>query len=456
MAKRRQTTGLPKVKKETSSGEDAPARSRAGLAREYRSRAERESEIQRLVILGTGITIAVVAVILAISFVVAQVINPRRTVATIYGQDITVSDFQKRVRLERFISIQRINEGINAFLSFGFTSDPNEAFSQLLSNDPDSNRRWNELNIGDQMGIRVLEDMILDALIRREAEQRGITVTDEQIQREIDRLFNFNRDELVLDPEATAEVEPTTTPTPTPLVSPTPTPEPTATSTPEVEPTATVTPFPTVAPPPTLSPQQQLEDFESTVNRFYSQARNDTGLSNTEIRRYFEGLALRNALRDALFPSDGTTLYANVRHILVQTEEEAQDVLQALNNGESFATLASAVSQDRSDQGGSAQRGGELGWAPVSNYVEPFAEAVRNAAIGEIVGPVQSDFGYHIIQVRGRENREVSELQIEREQETQFTEWLDELRLAQAESITTNSIWTDFVPNDPLFVYRPR
>jgi parvulin-like peptidyl-prolyl isomerase len=82
------------------------------------------------------------------------------------------------------------------------------------------------------------------------------------------------------------------------------------------------------------------------------------------------------------------------RHILVPTEEEAQEAIERIEGGEDFAEVAADVSQD-----GSAQDGGNLGVAPPSGYVPEFAEAVTDAEVGELIGPVETQFGFHVIEV---------------------------------------------------------
>lgn len=89
---------------------------------------------------------------------------------------------------------------------------------------------------------------------------------------------------------------------------------------------------------------------------------------------------------------------ATVSHILVETEGEASDALARIEDGESFEDVASDVSIDPS-----ASQGGALGEnVPLSNYVEPFAEAASEAPLGEVVGPVETQFGFHLIRVDER------------------------------------------------------
>lgn len=87
---------------------------------------------------------------------------------------------------------------------------------------------------------------------------------------------------------------------------------------------------------------------------------------------------------------------ACVSHILVETEEEANDVLTRLEDGEAFADVATEVSIDTQ----SGQAGGELGCGPASDYVDVFRDAVLNGPVGEVnPEPVESQFGFHVVRV---------------------------------------------------------
>ncbi len=103
-----------------------------------------------------------------------------------------------------------------------------------------------------------------------------------------------------------------------------------------------------------------------------------------------------------------------VRHILIKTNElvddaEAQKRLATLReritDGDDFAALARAHSEDK----GSAINGGSLDWVGPGALVPPFEEAMNKLNINEISQPVQTQFGWHIIQVLGRENQDNSD-----------------------------------------------
>ena len=85
------------------------------------------------------------------------------------------------------------------------------------------------------------------------------------------------------------------------------------------------------------------------------------------------------------------------RHILVKTEEEAKDALAQLAKGAKFEAIASEKSLDT----GSKANGGDLNWAPPGRYVKPFAEALTKLKKGETTkAPVQTQFGWHVIQLQ--------------------------------------------------------
>lgn len=87
----------------------------------------------------------------------------------------------------------------------------------------------------------------------------------------------------------------------------------------------------------------------------------------------------------------------DVRHILVKTQALANQILAQLKAGADFATLAKKYSIDT----GSAVNGGDLGYAALSLYVTPFADAVKLLSINQLSPVVHTIYGYHIIQLLG-------------------------------------------------------
>jgi peptidyl-prolyl cis-trans isomerase C len=85
-----------------------------------------------------------------------------------------------------------------------------------------------------------------------------------------------------------------------------------------------------------------------------------------------------------------------IRHILVEKEDDAKNIIAQIKKGASFEKLAAEQSTDPGSKG----RGGDLDWGPAERYVKPFADAVKKLKKGQMTdAPVHTDFGYHVIRV---------------------------------------------------------
>jgi hypothetical protein len=502
MSKKRQTTALPKAPKSAPETPQEDAKSQTTLparfnrafgrgqgAQPYLSRAERESEIQALVILGTIAGVILVVVVLGVALIWDGVLRPNQAAARVNDTTISIGEFQRRVRLERAVQIERINNIINNRIAFTGQT-PDEAFSEILEQNPTFSRWWDELRFPDTMGLRVINDMVDDRLLLAEAESRGIAVDDAAVDQEIDSLLGYDPEQVALiGVEPTATPEPTITPTP--FVSPTPSPtatetptntpeptvaltaEPTAEGTPadavatsegapvataegEVEATPvategpTFTPAPTASPLPTLSREEVEENYRDLRAEFLSDIQRAAGVGEGDVRDYFRTIALRRALGTALAGDVDEGIYIDFRRILVATEEEAQDVVNALAAGESFAELARAVSIDQA-----AQNGGEVGEIGVFSLQAELVDLARDGAIGETLGPVETEDGWVVMQIRARETRELEEGEVDTVIGRAITEWLETAREEQAGNFETFDAWTANVPERPAFLYEP-
>jgi foldase protein PrsA len=146
----------------------------------------------------------------------------------------------------------------------------------------------------------------------------------------------------------------------------------------------------------------------------------ESGLTEESIRP----LMSDSLLADALIERHGgpnTELHMHASHILVETEEIGQEVLDKLDEGEDFADLAAEYSTDP----GSKDQGGDLGWFPRGMMVPEFEEIAFSLEAGEISDLVQTDFGYHIIQVHGSEERELDPVLYAERQQQQFQIWFE-------------------------------
>ncbi len=410
----------------------------AGESRRHRSRSEREAALQRWVQRGVIAVSAILAIILLVALIITQFIAPNEVVAHVYDQEITAAQFQQRFLLERSLINSQLNNLVSYYQLLGLS---NEEINQQLLSEPQVSAWQNELTIPDQLGIRVIQTLAEEALIQHVAQQMGLTVAEAEIEAE--RAAYFNYSDATATPIVTATASPLPSATATAIVSPTPSEIPTftpipASATPTASPppdsTATSipqpsnTPGPTNTPIPTLTTDERRENYETNVADFDDYLRGQ-GIRQRTIDAWYEARAWRTAFADAMREDVSETPYVALRHILVSAGdiERAEDILTALAAGESFSALAAEHSIDT----GSAERGGFYDYAPVdpqvTTYVPDFAAAALAAEVGSFAGPVQSEFGYHIIQVVGRENRATTEQQAESIQEGRFADYLKNL-----------------------------
>ena len=124
-----------------------------------------------------------------------------------------------------------------------------------------------------------------------------------------------------------------------------------------------------------------------------------TGMSRETFDRRVQDSWWRQRLEQAAIDAVPTsTAQVHARHILVTNEEDAALAKERLEAGEDFAELAAEMSLDP----GSKENGGDLGWFPEGVMTPTFELAAFALEPGQVSDPVQSPFGFHIIEVLER------------------------------------------------------
>ena len=124
------------------------------------------------------------------------------------------------------------------------------------------------------------------------------------------------------------------------------------------------------------------------------------------------------------------------RHILVDTPEEADEVFALLADGADFAELAIERSQDP----GSGARGGDLGPQARGSFVPPFDDAVWSAPLNTVLEPVESQFGFHVIEVTAIDVTSAADLSADQRRQ---------LASAELESVLMGAIAAAEITIDP-------
>jgi peptidyl-prolyl cis-trans isomerase D len=411
--------------------------------KKHLARLDRERR-QTNIILFTFIgLLVIVAGLIGYAILYNTYFQAREPVAKVGTVNITVSEWQARVRLQT----QTLQNQYAMYQQYSqmFGMDFSQQLQQIQS----------QLSDSTSLGQSVLDQMIDEELIRQEAAKRGITASKSEIDAAVQSSFNFfpngsptptitptNVNFPTLSPQTLALV--TITPTPTLFLTPTSTPtnNPSAsslTTTPAVPATPTGTPGPTETPFPTATPYT-LQGFQQTYqNSVTSYAK--LGITADQVRALYEVNILRQKLMDVITantPHSQDEVWA--RHILVADEATANAVRQRLINGEDFVKVAAEVSTDT----GTKDKGGDLGWFARGTMVPEFDAAAFTLKVGEISQPVKSQFGYHIIQVLAHTTVPLDASAYQQAQQTAFNDWLTKARIDY--KVVTYNNWQNLVP----------
>ncbi len=149
------------------------------------------------------------------------------------------------------------------------------------------------------------------------------------------------------------------------------------------------------------------------------------GYTETSFRDLLRDNLITERMRDSLTADlNGDVPQVHARHILLATEQEALDVLARLQNGDDFAALAAVFSRDVTTR----TNGGDLGWFAYDELLEPaLADQAFALEPGEIVGPVQTGLGFHILQALERSDRPLTEDKRAFIAQARFENWLNRL-----------------------------
>lgn len=421
------------------------------MTKKHMARLEKERMQRRYLIIGTIVVAILVVGVLVYGILDQTVIKNNRPVAKVGNDVITTAQFQKEVRFQRYQLIQQLQQ---------FAANP--MYLQFLGSYVDQIK--NQLNNPTSLGQQVLDQMVEENLVAKEAKARGIAMSNTDIDQAFQEAFGFYANGTLtptltptewltetLSPLQQTLLPPTSTPnlTLTPQTTgaaetATATAEVTSTPTQTVEPTAGATSTPTTVPTITPTPTPYtLEGFQKAAATYAANVK-DIGYSQSDLRALIGRQALRQKVYDAItkdVPATAEQVWA--RHILVATEDEAKKVEERLKNGEKFDDLAKELSTDTSNK----DKGGDLGWFTKGKMVEAFETEAFKLKAGETSQPVKTSFGYHVIQVLGHEDRPLDATQYEEAKQKAYQDWLTKAK--KDANVQTMDIMAQVVPTDP-------
>ncbi|MSQ23575.1 MAG: hypothetical protein EXR58_03340 [Chloroflexi bacterium] len=371
------------------------------------SRMRREQSQRRLLFTAIGGASTIVVAVIAFGVYREFVQFPGEPVARVYAAPVSLRTFTDTLSDE----MRRLQSQ-----SAGLQNNPGAASSQIQQ----------LLSAQETMPEAVLETEIEKSLVRHEAQQRGVTVSKEDVDTKVNEFLSIQRDVL-------NQPTPTKTPTATPRPTGTPTPEgfepsPTATPTATLEPTSTLGPEETPPPSPTPTPTATVDpsftatptntprftrtpvvtatlpatmepsDFDKAYRDFASIIR-----SESIYRRGVEDQLYRKNLRDAIgaaAPTQGPR--AHVLRLTGTTVDEMKVALISLRGN--FSTFEDLVDQS-ADRLVESRETGDLGFVGQGAEMREFDEIVFSDAtpLGEWTEPFAAGHHFEIVKVVERQ-----------------------------------------------------
>jgi hypothetical protein len=399
-----------------------PILSQRVLEQHTLSRYERERRVRKYVVIGSIVVTFVVLALIAAAALQILVWEPNQAVATVNGQGISVREVQARERLEfanvsynysslaqQVQQLQKSNDPNNGFLAQFYQQQLQQLASQATV---------------DQIGRNALDALITDQLVRQETQRRGITVSQDEVQQEMEKSLGYYRSTLTPFPTYTPITpEPTLTPTVTPVTATHP-----LTATKPITPVGTSTPEPTATPrlQPTSISQADLQQGRQRGEQFYT----SLGYSAQDFERVYETSLLTKKLQDVMAKETPTqTQHYKFDYVRFNEVATATQYAKLVASGQiSFAlmiTQANTITQPVP-----IGLGAERDWTSKDTVSSQFGDevvaALQSAPLNKPTSVItsQATGGFYILLPLGREIRPLSESDLQQAQQKAYTDWL--------------------------------
>ncbi|MBN1249691.1 MAG: SurA N-terminal domain-containing protein [Anaerolineae bacterium] len=386
------------------------------LTRRQVARRERERRRQQILTTAAIVVGAIIVVILAYGGI-TEITKARRPVARVGEAAITSNAFRSRQTYERWMTELEIFQYQNYLSQLSTepletqtldeeapetegpalpseTTDSNDLLVQQLQLTISQLEQQLSSDFANVYAGQVLDRMIEEELLRQEAEERGLSVTDDELQQQIEISLGYDRD------AATASLTDTETLTDTAAAALT-----------------------------ELDYDELYEQFEVNVLQI-------TRYPEKDFREMMRAQVLRSKLQEALAADiDPVQDQVEATLFVVESVEQGEDLQARINeDGEDPAAIVEELNADESD----TTAGYELPWLPLAYYSAQFSEDVVGAAFDTAVGQasepaVDTDESIYVIYIQGHEERELSEDLLAQSEQQTYQTWLTEQKDAKVE-----------------------
>ncbi len=359
---------------------------------------------QRRIIIALMIAIGIIIIVLVGAGIYdTYFVKPYESVAVVNGEEIRAGLFETRVRWAQRTLVAQMGSQIELLNAFADEPELTQTLQEQIL------ELQAQLSNPALLAQDVFDQMTTEAVFRQEAERRGITVSAEEIDNTIYELFDFYPDGA-------------------------PTPLPTLES--ELGSTEVPKPIPTV---------YTREDYDEDYQNFVNSLR-DFRIKEADFRDLVRNQLLQAKVQEAFqaemdIPENEEQVL--VQHLIVQDEAVADEAFQRYEEGRPWEELVLEYSEDTSTN----ETAGEIGWLSLGDLQGQFGQQgliIFTSPLGQVIGPIESSIGFHLIIVNGREDRPLSEFALERLTQTIYGDWVQSLR-AEAE-IEILDGWEEHLP----------
>jgi parvulin-like peptidyl-prolyl isomerase len=371
----------------------------AAPSRRQRSRWQREQQQQRMLYIGIGGLVALIALIFAGSVTYDNLVRANSVVAKVGSSSITAGQLLDEVRPQAL--------GLDAQAKLAGGVD-----SQQIADYVDQQKR--------SLPQSVLNGMVDVQLTQQEADRRGISVSAAEI------------DDKQRATVADFQSSQNPTPAPTPDTGAASAPDASATpdtggSAAQTTPAAT----PSVATTPTAVPTLTEADYGPALQQLLAQ----NGMNEQQLRQRLEESLLRDKVSTAVGQEQVamTQQQIHARQIVVASPDLANDLLTQVQNGADFGQLAQQYSTDAATK----NNGGDMGWFGKGVQSKTLEDAAFALQPGQTSDVIQDTTGFHIIQVLETDpNRPVPPDQLATQRQNAFNTWLTNQRSGSAVALS--------------------
>ena len=338
------------------------------------ARRKKEEKLNRILKWSAIGVVAAILLIVGYGIVTELVIKARKPVARMDDVTITSQQFQRRLYYERLLMRQQLNNYQAYLMQMDPADETMQGYYQEFQSAASELESQLSANMASVLGKQVLDNMLEEELVRKEAQARNLTVSEDEVTLTIEEIIGYDR--------TAAE---------------------------------------------TVTDTSTIESFDTLYQRVKENFLEPSHLSEQDFRRMVE----TNLLREQLIAIIGedipqTSDQVDPTFFAVDSEETGLALRERIELGEDPAALVEELNNDDNEQ----TAGYELSWIPagyLSAQLGPEIEQVTfNTPVGQAADPTMGTDGqYYVIYINGHEERPVDEVTLQQMQEDKYSSWLE-------------------------------